>query len=175
MILIKSFVIIMKLLPMHIIIVIITWIGIGTVLIAVEGRKDAFASNWRQSVHFQMLVEQLPPTDVVRTLGTLVRRSSRAMKLLVVDELTLAVDDVRTRTACVAFGARIPIHLRIFQLCQSATTTQSWRNLINWPMNALMLITWSVGAVRLPAESIFMSCIPCRRRCCISSLFKKKN
>lgn len=54
-------------------------------------------------MNFQMLIEQLSPTDVVRTFRAFIRCSSGTVELFVVDELALAVDDVRTRAAFIAF------------------------------------------------------------------------
>lgn len=68
-------------------------------------------------MNFQMLIEQLSPTDVVRTFGAFVRCSSGTVELLVVGELTLAVDDVWTRAAFVAF-TRLGTHFDFVHLIE---------------------------------------------------------
>lgn len=55
----------------------------------------------------EMLIQQVPPADVVRALRTFVGRASRTVELSMINVLALVVTDVRTRGATESFSGTL--------------------------------------------------------------------
>lgn len=64
-------------------------------------------ANRRQTVNAEMLIQQVPPADVVRALRTFVGRASRTVELSMINVLALVVTDVRTRGATESFSGTL--------------------------------------------------------------------